>query len=153
MFTSIKINPEHMNCAYPVIKETVPRTERGYTTNNKYNSMPPLMNDGRSITATFQQCSVANADIIKQNNIKSNWQYRQYLTNNGLDVMKYNFTESSNDMGYYKRYTESINAPKQVKFDTPSPLLFKSDLKDVYLSREQLNSIKSVPITIPNMYK
>jgi len=153
MFTAIKINPEYIKCAYPDVKETIPRTERGYHTNNKYDNVPPIMHDGRSIAASAQMNSVANSDIIKKNGIKSNWQYRQYLTNNGVDIIKYNFTESSNDMGYYKRYTESLDSPENVNLNKPSQHLLKSDLKDMYLSREQLNSIKSIPITIPNVYK
>jgi hypothetical protein len=45
----MSFHPETIQCAYPVVKETVPQSERGYRTNNKYPQFPPLMNDGRSM--------------------------------------------------------------------------------------------------------
>ena len=33
----MSFHPETIQCAYPVIKETVPQSERGYRTNNKYH--------------------------------------------------------------------------------------------------------------------
>ena len=92
-----------LDCAYPVIKETVPMSKRGYTTNNKYPEFPPLMSDGRAITASWQPEASVNQDLIEHNGIKSNWEYRKYLTHNAKEVMEYNFRESSNDTGYYKR--------------------------------------------------
>ena len=40
MFTNA---PEQLNCAYPIIKETIPKSSLGYNTNNKYPEFPPLM--------------------------------------------------------------------------------------------------------------
>ena len=55
---------QSVNCAYPVIKETVPESARGYNTNNKYPQFPPLMSDGRSVTATWQPESSINIDLV-----------------------------------------------------------------------------------------
>jgi hypothetical protein len=144
MLSYLKLYHDTIVSAYPIIKETVPQTERGYKTNNKYNNVPSIMNDGRSITTSTQPSAIINTDLIKRNNITSNWQYRQYLTTNASDIMKYNFTESSNDMGYYKRYINDIDTNNSI--NNPIPSFLQSDLKDTYLTREQLNARKIAPI-------
>ena len=152
--------PEKLESAYPIIKETVPKSSLGYATNNKYPEFPPLMSDGRSITATWQPESVINDDIIQNNNIRSNWQYRKYLTKNAKDIMEYNFRESSSDVGYYKRVVDLPNMQSNnVKNMNRTPYNFSSildhnkpfgyqtsDLKEMYLSREQLDARKISPV-------
>ena len=152
--------PESLSSAYPVIKETVPQSALGYNTNNKYPQFPPLMSDGRSVTASWQPEAIINADLIESNGIKSNWQYRRYLTQNSQQIMEYNFRESSNDVGYYKRPIEvpsiqsdivsgSGYAPYRYKsvLDKEKPFGYSSsDLKELYLSREQLNARKIAPV-------
>jgi len=151
---------ECLSSAYPVIKETVPASSLGYNTNNKYPEFPPLMNDGRPITATWQPESTINADLIQSNHIKTNWEYRRYLTKNSKDVMEYNFRESSTDVGYYKRPIDLPNIQSNMVKDTKNmPYKYKSvlddaspfgysvsDLKESYLTREQLNARKISPI-------
>jgi hypothetical protein len=147
---------------FPVIKETVPQSSLGYKSNNKYASFPPLMMDGRSVTATWQPEAMINADLIDRNNITSNWQYRNFLTKNAKSIMEYNFLESANDVGYYKRpidipsintntYTPSIGSHTpylyQTLTDNSRPLGYNSsNLKDLYLSREELESRKISPV-------
>jgi hypothetical protein len=151
---------EKIESAYPVIKETIPRSSLGYATNNKYPEFPPLMSDGRSVTNTWQPESVINDDLIQSNNIKSNWQYRRYLTQNAKDIMEYNFRESSNDVGYYKRVIDlpNMQSNKVEKLngvpynfssllDNSKPFGYQtSDLKEMYLTREQLESRKISPV-------
>jgi hypothetical protein len=153
-------NAASLEYAYPIIKETVPQSALGYHANNKYDGFPPLMSDGRSVTATWQPESTINADLIQSNDIQTNWQYRRYLTKNALEVMQYNFRESSNDIGYYKRPLEVLdiqsNLVSDMKnkpytfnsvLDNTKPLGYmSSDLKDSYLTREQLNSRKISPV-------
>ena len=160
MFSNSFKQGEPLHCAYPVIKETVPRSSLGYHTNNKYPEFPPLMSDGRSVTATWQPESTINADLIQSNNIQSNWQYRKYLTNNAQKIMEYNFRESSNDVGYYKRPTDIpsiqsnmvsgiVNKPYVYSsaLDNTRPIGYaNSDLKETYLTREQLNARKIAPV-------
>lgn len=167
MFSNVFSNSQTLDCAYPVIKETVPQSERGYHTNNKYPNVPPLMHDGRAITAAWQPHATENAKIIEDNNIKSNWQYRRYLTKNAKDVMKSNFLASSNDTGYNYRPVDvpSIqsnivsqkNAPHKFSslLDNAQPFGYAtSDLKETYLTREQLYSRKISPvITQENLIK
>ena len=71
--------------------------------------------------------------------------------------MDYNFTESANDVGYFKRYYD-INTENKKEYpknpyvylsnmDNREVLGVKhSDLKQVYLTREQLNSRKVSPV-------
>ena len=33
---------ENLKCAYPIIKETIPKSSLGYNTNNVYPQFPPL---------------------------------------------------------------------------------------------------------------
>jgi hypothetical protein len=161
MFSFPYNQSQQMESAFPVIKETVPQSALGYKANNKYTNFPPIMMDGRSITSTWQPEAMINADLIDRNNIKSNWQYRNFLTKNASDIMKYNFLESANDVGYYKR---AIDIPSiQTNTYIPSqnsytPYLYNSltdnsrptgyvssNLKDLYLSREDLESRKISP--------
>jgi hypothetical protein len=158
--------PETINCAYPVIKETVPQSALGYHSNNKYDNFPPLMSDGRSITNTWQPESTINADLLKSTGIKSNWHYRNFLVHHAKDIMEYNFREASNDVGYYKRPIEVADIHTNVvSGSTGSPYLYKSvtdnsrpkgfvnsDLKDIYLSREQLESRKISPVVTQDQF-
>jgi hypothetical protein len=147
--------------AYPTIKETIPQTSLGYATNNKYPEFPPLMSDGRSITASWQPEASINADLLQSNNIKSNWQYRRYLTEQSKEIIEYNFREASSDVGYYKRpidlpniqsniyHKELYTSPYSYEtvLDKKKPFGYQtSDLKELYLSREQLNARKIAPV-------
>jgi hypothetical protein len=146
-------NSEKMNCAYPTIKETIPKSSLGYNTNNKYPEFPPLMADGRAITASYQPEALLNQSIIKQNNIQSNWEYRKYLTENATKIMEMNARESFNDSGYTMRFDDLMNNRFSSPYyytsptDTSRPFGYvNSDLKNTYLSREQLESRKFSPV-------
>jgi hypothetical protein len=154
MFSFLNTN-ENLNCAYPVIKETIPKSSLGYNTNNQYPFFPPKMSDGRAITASWQPEAIINHELLKETGIKTNWEYRKYLTKNANEIVKYNFTESCNDVGYYKRL---YNQPEDTNNFSP-PYLYnslldnkdvlgikKTDLKQLYLSREQLSSRKVSPV-------
>lgn len=151
--------PESIRSAYPIIKETVPKSERGYNTNNKYASFPPLMSDGRSITATWQHDAVTNHKLVQENNIKSNWNYRKFLTDNAANLIEQNFRESSNDVGYNSRFTTAPNVQSNFVSNMGSPTFYTSvehnpstlghtisDLKTSYLSRENLQARKISPV-------
>ena len=134
------------------IQETIPRSSLGYGTNPVYPGFPPIMMDGRAIVASDQPEAVLNNALIKELGIQSNWQYRNYLTQNAADIMRYNYRESSNDVGYFKRYTDTAKG-YNVPFIYPSfisevkPNGYQtSDLKQAYLSREQLDARKVAPI-------
>ena len=142
---------ENYNCAYPKVKETIPQSKLGYHSNNKYDGFPPLMSDGRTITASWQPEAVMNNHLKKSVGLETNWQYRHYLTKNAKDIMKYNCIQSSTDAGYMKRYTDlnsSYSTPALYSsvFDENKRETKKvSDLKQNYLSREQLQSQMVAP--------
>jgi len=153
------IQPEKINSAYPIIKETIPQSSLGYGTNNKYPEFPPLMSDGRSVIGSWQPESTENANLIESNNIKSNWEYRRYLTSNSKDILEYNFREACNDVGYFKRPIDLPSVNSNTVSDYKTPFIFRSvldntkpqgfqesDLKNLYLTREQLNARKISPL-------
>lgn len=160
MFSFLNKN-ENLNCAYPVVKETIPKSSLGYDTNNQYPVFPPKMSDGRALTASWQPEAIINNQLLKETGIKTNWEYRKYLTRNANEIIKYNFTESCNDVGYYKRLynnpADNLSSPYLYTsyLDNKKVLGVKNtDLKQLYLSREQLNSRKVSPaLTQEELYK
>lgn len=134
---------------------TIPKSSLGYGTNNRHRQFPPLMSDGRSVVSSSQSAEIMNNKLIKENNITSNWEYRQYMIKNGNTIMEYNYKESSNDTGYIiPPIKKTINNPQNTRLILPytfdslndnSKPFEMSDLKQLYLSKEQLNSKKVVP--------
>lgn len=134
---------------------TIPRSKLGYTTNNKYDEFPPLMNDGRSLVSSWQNETQINHKLIQENNITSNWKYRQYLTQNATTIMEYNLIESANDTGYMIPQKEKQQKGKKTDLITPYTFdslndrtkpFENSDLKELYLTREQLLAKKVAPV-------
>jgi hypothetical protein len=117
----------------------IPKSSLGYATNNIYPNIPPFMNDGRSVIASWQPEAIINNDIIKEQNLKTNWEYRQFMINHADVIMEYNKREAYNDIGYYKRYV-----PTQINKVNSQPKLKEepSDLKNLYFSRNQLQMQK-----------
>lgn len=125
--------------------------------NNIHFDYPPIMNDGRNFSSWSPE-SVINEQIIKAEGIQSNWSYRQYLQRNGEEIMNYNSASTCNYSGVnphilYDR-TPSSNVPYKFKsnFDTSTPGFgyCNSDLKNFYLTREQLNARMTAPSITPN---
>ena len=149
---------------HPTLPE-LPANARGYTANNVYPGFPPLMCDGRALIASWQPEAIANNSILLKSGVKSNWEYRKYLTHNAEFIMKRNLSEAENDTGYthlgVNRIGNADTSP--VFFDMPrnfaSPTYynsyiqtehdygkFSSDLKANYLSREQLSARTVTPV-------
>ena len=128
--------------------------------NNIHFNFPPIMSDGRNF-ASWQPEAVINNRIQKQENIHSNWGYRQYMQKNGLEIMKYNSLESCYDLGLNPHTetntTPSENVPFMYKnsFDSSKPGFgyCSSDLKNPYLSRQQLNSRLVSPSINPASFR
>ena len=127
--------------------------------NNVDFNFPAIMNDGRN-WSSFQPEAVINNRIQKKEGIQSNWGYRKYLQNNGLQIMNYNNQEACYALGLDPHVnsdkTPSDNVPFTFKgtFDTGKPGFgyCNSDLKNPYLSREQLNSRLISPSINPNNF-
>jgi hypothetical protein len=115
--------------------------------NNIHFDFPPIMADGRNY-ASWQPEAVINQRIQQKEQIHSNWSYRQFMTNNGLEIMKYNTMESCYEIGLPSHIntdkSPSTNVPHRYEsvFDTSKPGYgyCNSDLKTPYLSREQLQA-------------
>jgi hypothetical protein len=137
---------------HPVAQE-IPVYARGYAANNVYPGFPPLMNDGRALIASWQPEAVENEILLKKSGVKSNWEYRKYLTHNAKSIIETNFAEAANDSGYYTLDESSIStmhtAPAQYdSYIEPEHVYgkFDSDLKSKYLSREQLAARMVTPV-------
>lgn len=128
--------------------------------NNIHFNFPPIMADGRNF-ASWQPDAVVNERIQKQEKIRSNWEYRQYLQKNSLQIVKYNNLEACYDLGLDSHVqtgtTPSNNVPYAFKsaFDTSTPGFgyCNSDLKNPYLTREQLNSRMVSPSINPAHFR
>jgi hypothetical protein len=123
--------------------------------NNVHFDFPPIMADGRNY-ASWQPEAVINQRIQKQEQINSNWAYRKFMIENGLEIMKYNKMEACYDMGLSPYYdtnkTPSSNVPYMYRsiFDSSNPGYgyCNSDLKNPYLNRQQLQARMMAPSII-----
>ena len=121
--------------------------------NNIHFDFPPVMADGR-VYSSWQPEAVVNDRIRQQENIKTSWQYRQYLTHNASEIMKINNREACSELGLPSHFqtnaTPSSNVPYVFKstFDTNTPGFgyCNSNLKQPYLTREQLQARMIAPI-------
>lgn len=163
---SFGFDAQMVDCAYPKhINSTLPRSKLGYTTNNQFPIFPPKMADGRSLISSWNAES-AETETFKRDNMEDafnlsplspNWAYRRYMQKNGYQIMAKNFVDTANDTGVEIPDQEpdvydqivgggekgSRNAPYAFNSlgDSSQPAGYQeSDLKDLYMSREQLNS-------------
>ena len=115
--------------------------------NNIHFNYPPIMSDGSNF-ASWQPEAVVNKRIQQQEKITTNWNYRQYMQQNGLQIMQYNTAEACYELGLDPHTqvgtTPSENVPYMFKstFDSSKPGYGYNDsnLKNPYLTREQLNA-------------
>jgi hypothetical protein len=119
--------------------------------NNIHFGFPPIMTDGRNYS-DWQPNAVANNEIIKNENIKTNWEYRKYLTENADSIIKLNQVNSCNKCcncpAVYGSHKSISNSPFLYKSCTQNTQPFgyeNSDLKNIYLSSQQLNCRKMSP--------
>jgi hypothetical protein len=141
-----------LNSAYPHLSQ-LPKSTYGFQTHNLYKDFPPFMNDGRVLVASWQQESVTNNNLLQSTGMKSNWEYRRHLTENAKAMIEQNQAESLNDIGYIARYStapeQSTTVPYYYKsyLDNTQPFGYQSsDLKQLYLTAEQLNARKMAPV-------
>ena len=125
--------------------------------NNIHFDFPPIMMDGRNF-ADWQPGSVMNKKLREDAGIKTNNEYRQYLMNNADKIIKYNQMQSCDEccssLALYGNYNyqnniRSVNNPYLYKSCTDKSVPFgyeSSDLKNVYLSRQELQKNMNVPL-------
>ena len=136
--------------AYPEVINKYPKSSLGYNTNNKYPIFPPLMNDGRSVISSWNPESSINNKLRKENGIETNWDYRRFLTKNAVEIMEKNYNETANDTGstFITQPPSTSNSPylyDSINEKLPPVGFENSDLKEMYLTREQLYSRKCAP--------
>ncbi len=111
------------------------------------------MTDGRNFSG-WQPGNAVNDSIRRAENIKTNWDYRRYLTTNADQIMTINRIDAVNMSGHGQVEVNAYEQDNQrnVPFmyssvmDKREPFGYvTSDLKDVYLSREALQSRMVAP--------
>jgi hypothetical protein len=119
--------------------------------NNIHFGFPPIMSDGRNY-ANWQPGAVINEQLRERENIQNNWDYRNYLQSNADSIMTFDRIQACD-----RCCTCPYNSGTQRS--TPNqPFLYKScvdssqpygytngDLKDIYLSRYQLECRMMTP--------
>tara|TARA_B100000686_G_C16656495_1_gene898495 strand:+ start:281 stop:739 length:459 start_codon:yes stop_codon:yes gene_type:complete len=126
--------------------------------NNIHFDFPPLMSDGRNFSSWTPACSL-NEKIQEQAHIKSNWNYRQYLIKNADQLMISNRLSACNNCcSCWNQYnTPPVKHVNKFIYesclDKRKPYGYEeSDLKSVYLSRNELNSQLIAPILTQEQY-
>ena len=128
--------------------------------NNTHFNFPPIMADGRNY-ASWQPEAVVNERIQKTEGITSNWAYRQFLQHNSGQIRNYNNLEACYELGLdphvHTGTTPSSNVPHKFKsiYDTSRPGYgyCNSDLKNPYLTSEQLNARMVSPSINPDNFQ
>lgn len=131
--------------------------------NNIHFNFPPIMSDGRNY-ATWQPGAVVNEKIRENNNITSNWDYRNFLQNNATKIIQANSISACNNCGacpplYIGSQNPDVQSNTPFVFASPldssQPFGYEtSDLKNMYLSRYELQSrmlSPSIPLSQAQM--
>lgn len=119
--------------------------------NNIHFDKPARMSDGR-LYRNFDPSSTANNDLKNKLGIKSGYEYRQYLMKNGNYLIRKNFdsfinNSSKQDENILNRVLNDGKYLFKNLEDKSMPYGYEtSDLKNVYLSRQELNSKLTAPI-------
>ena len=112
------------------------------TANNITVPYPGIIQDGRFFT-DYSPSAVLNDSIKMHNGISSNSKYKEFLTKNATILMTQNFKTSGTiqDLGKTYPYTFSDVNDKTIPpgYETSLP-------KNMYLTREQLNSNQTRPL-------
>ena len=122
--------------------------------NNIHFDFPAIMSDGRNF-ATWQPGNVISEKIREEANIKTNWNYRKYLTENADQIIKHNQLSACDECcACPARYGDNQNQSK-----SNTPFLYKScsdatqphgyetsDLKNMYLSSFELQARMVTPV-------
>ncbi len=118
------------------------------TPNNIHPNFPAIMNDGNLYTDWNPSCEM-NEEIKKYAGIENNYDYRQWLIKNANYVTSVNKTSALKDSCVYKPQNKNKNTSKYIFSgcsDKSEPFGYeKSNLKNFYLSRKELESRMHTP--------
>ena len=120
--------------------------------NNIHFDFPPIMNDGRNFANWVPSAEISEL-IRKDVGIKHNHEYRSYLVKNADEIITNNQITACEQCchcpstyGTGKSITNDKYLYKSCG-DSARPFGYESsDMKDLYLSRQQLQSRKVAPI-------
>lgn len=123
--------------------------------NNIHFDFPPLMSDGR-IHSSWQPSATINENIRKNSGMQTNWEYRRYLEDNAKSIMSQNSLAYCNELGLpIHKDSHEINVPHKYRstFDSSQPRYgyHESDLKNPYLTRQQLQAKIFSPSLAPSL--
>ena len=126
--------------------------------NNIHFDFPPLMSDGRNFANWNPACAI-NEHMRRKYGISSNYEYRQFLMANADKIIQQNQREACDQCGACERqFTQPVHQEKQeYLYDTchnrNAPYGYEhSDLKSLYLSRQQLQAQLNAPIMSQSEY-
>ena len=118
--------------------------------NNIHFNLPPLMSDGREYSNYDPSCK-SNTNLRNSLGIKNNYDYRQWLIKHGNEIAEKNRMSACNECS--ECIKSAAQAPKTQKYlfsscaDNSRPYGYEnSDLKNMYLSKQALNSRLNAPI-------
>jgi hypothetical protein len=126
---------------------------------SNYYTLTPHQDKNGIDYGVWQPDSITNKNIHANNNIMSNWKYRQYMQNNANQIMKYNTMDAINGSGnnpYTVTNTEPTNKTPYLYgsiHNTSSPAygFRNSDLKNDYMTKENLR-FRMVSPNIPTNF-
>jgi len=101
-----------------------------------------IIEDGKLFTE-YSPSAILNEQIKESNNIKSNVDYKNFLTKNATIIMNKNFNTAGKITGPINNYPYVFN---DVNDNTIPPGYETSLPKNIYLSREQLDSNQVRPL-------
>lgn len=120
--------------------------------NNIHFKFPPIMSDGRNF-ASWQPGAATSEAMRKKAGIISNIQYRNYLVANADKIIKSNQLEACDQCSACTSQSGSGQQMSSTPFlydsvhDKAKPYGYEtSDLKNVYLTRHQLQSRQVTPV-------
>ena len=119
--------------------------------NNIHFDYPPLMSDGRNFANWNPACNV-NDKLMDENGIQTNYQYRQYLIQHADAVIKANQLAACNNCctcQYGNNQPKNHEGKYLYKscVDSTAPFGYEtSDLKNMYVSRQVLQSRLAAPL-------
>ena len=109
--------------------------------NNYHSDFPAIMSDGRNYTSWLPNAKM-NEQIIKQNQLKTNGQYRNYLIKNATQIIKgnqKNACQGSSACAVQYNGPHAATTPYlyQSTTDQTTPFGYESsDLKETFLMKQ-----------------
>ena len=118
--------------------------------NNIHHNKAPLMSDRRLFTLVNPACDL-NEKLKKNAGIKNNYEYRQYLINNGHTLMENNTIKACDENSECVKRSNELNNTNKYLFksisDNYTPYGYQdSNLKQLYLKKSALQNKFVSPI-------